>query len=153
MQTYALQHIFATIFFKRRNITKQTHNTDRNITKPSKYSNHLMTTLPLDVKHCIILLNLRMTLSSSTAKCEWGLSLMNHIKSSAQTCNETTVMKICSKSCSSFLEIAKIWPMQINYNKPSEVTSLNQQESYAVIKKEPRGVEWSSIQDRRTSLC
>ena len=156
MQRYALQHIFATIFFKRRNITKQTHNTDRNITKPSKYSNHLMTTLPLDVKHCIILLNLRMTLSSSTAKCEWGLSLMNHIKSSAQTLmgleTLTTVMKIHSKSCSSFLEIAKIWPMQINYNKPSEVTSLNQQESYAVIKKEPKGVEWSSIQDRRTSL-
>lgn len=42
--------------------------------------------------------------------------------------------------------------MQINYNKPSEVTSLNQQESYAVIKKEAKGVEWSSIQDRRTSL-
>lgn len=42
--------------------------------------------------------------------------------------------------------------MQINYNKHSEVTSLNQQESYAVIKKEAKGVEWSSIQDRRTSL-
>ena len=147
-----LFRIFLRPFSLRGETTKQTHNTDRNITKPSKYSNHLMITLPLDVKHCIILLNLRMTLSSSTAKCEWGLSLMNHIKISAQTCNETTVMKICSKSCSSFLEIAKIWPMQINYNKPSEVTSLNQQESYAVIKKEPKEVEWPSIQDRGTSL-
>ena len=151
-----LFRIFLRPFSLRGETTKQTHNIDRNITKPSKYSNHLMITLPLDVKHCIILLNLRMTLSSSTAKCEWGLSLMNHIKSSAQTLmglkTLTTVMKIHSKSCSSFLEIAKIWPMQINYNKPSEVTSLNQQESYAVIKKEPKGVEWPSIQDRGTSL-
>ena len=52
---------------------------------PNDAFSNLLASTPDDVKDCLTLLNLMLTLSPSTAKCERGFSTMNHVKSYLRT--------------------------------------------------------------------
>ena len=52
---------------------------------PNDAFSNLLASRPDDVKDSLILLDLMLTLSPSTAKCERGFSTMNHLKSNLQT--------------------------------------------------------------------
>ena len=52
---------------------------------PNDVFSNLLASRPDDVKDCLILLDLMLTLSPSTAKCEQGFSAMIHLKSNLQT--------------------------------------------------------------------
>lgn len=52
---------------------------------PNDVFSNLLAARPDDVKDCLILLDLMLTLSPSTAKCERGFSAMNHLKCNLRT--------------------------------------------------------------------
>lgn len=54
-------------------------------TSPNDAFSNLLASRPDDVKDSLILLDLMLTLSPSTAKCERGFSTMNHLKSNLRT--------------------------------------------------------------------
>ena len=52
---------------------------------PNDVFSNLLASRPDDVKDCLVLLDLMLTLSPSTAKCERGFSAMNHLKCNLRT--------------------------------------------------------------------
>ena len=52
---------------------------------PNDVFSNLLASRPDDIKDCLILLDLMLTLSPSTAKCERGFSAMNHLKCNLRT--------------------------------------------------------------------
>ena len=63
------------------------------------FSNVLMSSLD-DVKDCFVLIDLFITLSPSTARCEQGLSTMNQLKNSINTLmnQDTLIINIINES-------------------------------------------------------
>ena len=60
---------------------------------PNDVFSNLLASRPDDVKDCLILLDLMLTSTPSTAKCEPGFSAMNHLK-----CNLRTFWKILGRN-------------------------------------------------------
>lgn len=52
---------------------------------PNDVFSNLLTSRPDGIKDCVLLLDLMLTLSPSTAKCERGFSSMNQLKSNLRT--------------------------------------------------------------------
>ena len=68
------------------------------------FSNILMSP-PDDVKDCLVLIDLLITLSLSTAKCERGFSTMNQLKNSTRTLMNQDTLTALMKVQSSNLDV------------------------------------------------
>ncbi|XP_020621997.1 uncharacterized protein LOC110059612 [Orbicella faveolata] len=78
------------------------------------FSNILMSP-PDDVKDCIVLIDLLVTLSPSTAKCERGFSTMNQLKNSMRTLmNQDTLTALMTVQSSNLNVIYFVLLLQFN---------------------------------------